>query len=86
MDTKLLKMKWLKYEKIKFTGWDFSDIKDSWENEDLPWNYTEIVKKYLFPDLELLDMGTGGGEYLLSLNHPFEKTSVTEGWKPNIDL
>ncbi len=86
MDTKLLKMKWLKYEKIKFMGWDFSDIKDSWENEDLPWNYTEIVKKDLFPDLELLVMGTGGGEYLLSLNHPFEKTSVTEGWKPNIDL
>ncbi len=31
-------------------------------------------------------MGTGGGEFLLSLNHPYEKTSVTEGWQPNIEL
>lgn len=86
MNTNLLKKEWLKYEKLKFAGWDFSYIDDSWENEALPWNYTKIVNKYLSPDLELLDMGTGGGEFLLSLNHPFEKTSVTEGWQPNIEL
>ncbi|MEK4197950.1 class I SAM-dependent methyltransferase [Cytobacillus sp. FSL K6-0265] len=83
---KLLKKEWLRYEKIKFEGWDFSYIDDSWENETLPWNYAEIVNKYLSSDLELLDMGTGGGEFLLSLNHPYEKTSVTEGWQPNIEL
>ncbi|MCM3413722.1 class I SAM-dependent methyltransferase [Metabacillus litoralis] len=78
--------KWMKYEKIKFDGWDFSHIKDSWENESLPWDYADIVKNYLSSDLELLDMGTGGGEFLLTLNHPYSKTSVTEGWKPNIEL
>jgi SAM-dependent methyltransferase len=86
MNKNALKKEWQKYEKIKFEGWDFSYIKDSWENETLPWNYTEIVNKYLSSDLELLDMGTGGGEFLLSLNHPYEKTSVTEGWQPNIVL
>jgi SAM-dependent methyltransferase len=86
MNTNELKKEWLKYEKIKFEGWDFSHIKDSWENETLPWNYVKIVNKYLSSDLELLDMGTGGGEFLLSLNHPYEKTSVTEGWQPNIEL
>jgi SAM-dependent methyltransferase len=86
MNTNELKQEWLKYEKIKFEGWDFSHIKDSWENETLPWNYVKIVNKYLSSDLELLDMGTGGGELLLSLNHPYEKTSVTEGWQPNIEL
>ncbi|MEK1833604.1 hypothetical protein AAAC51_45795 [Priestia megaterium] len=30
--------------------------------------------------------GYWGGEFLLSLNHPYEKTSVTEGWQPNIEL
>lgn len=82
----LLKNEWQSYEKIQFTGWDFSEIDDSWENAALPWDYTEIVNKYLTPDLELLDMGTGGGEFLLSLNHPPEKTSVTEGWPPNLEL
>ncbi|MFE7083485.1 methyltransferase domain-containing protein [Priestia megaterium] len=86
MNTNLLKKEWLKYEKIKFEGWDFSYIDDSWENETLPWDYTEIINRYLSSDLELLDMGTGGGEFLLSLNHPYEKTSVTEGWQPNIEL
>ncbi|TDB49540.1 methyltransferase domain-containing protein [Bacillus sp. CBEL-1] len=86
MNTNLLKKEWLQYEKIKFEGWDFSCIDDSWENENLPWNYAEILNKYLSSDLELLDMGTGGGEFLLSLNHPYEKTSITEGWQPNIEL
>ena len=31
-------------------------------------------------------MGTGGGELLLSFNHPYDKTSVTEGYEPNIKL
>lgn len=85
MNKNALKKEWLKYEKIKFSGWDFSYIKDSWENETLPWDYAKIVNKYLSADLELLDMGTGGGEFLLTLNHPYEKTSVTEGWQPNIE-
>ncbi len=86
MNINTLKNEWIKYEEVKFEGWDFSYIKDDWENEALPWNYTGTVNKYLSPDLELLDMGTGGGEFLLSLNHPCEKTSVTEGWQPNIEL
>lgn len=31
-------------------------------------------------------MGTGGGEFLLSLNHPYNNTSVTEMWTPNVEL
>jgi len=30
-----------------------------------------------------LDLGTGGGEFLFTLNHPYEFTSVTEGYPPN---
>src|SRR5690625_4958730 len=86
MNITALKKEWLIYEKEKFEGWDFSRIRDDWENETLPWDYASIIKRYLSSDLELLDMGTGGGEFLLSLNHPYGKTSVTEGWKPNIEL
>lgn len=31
-------------------------------------------------------MGTGGGEFLLSLGHPHHLTSVTEGYAPNLAL
>lgn len=31
-------------------------------------------------------MGTGGGEFLLSLGHPYNRISVTEGYEPNLKL
>lgn len=31
-------------------------------------------------------MGTGGGEFLLSLKHPYSNTVVTEMWEPNVKL
>ena len=40
---------------------------------------------HLSKDMNLLDMETGGGEFLLSLNHPYENTSAIEGYKPNVD-
>ena len=54
--------------------------------EPLPWDYRERVKEFLRPGVRLLDMGTGGGEFLLTLRHPYELTSVTEGWPPNVKL
>lgn len=81
-----LKNLWKKDEEMSFQGWDFSYLENRWEDENLPWDYKYILKKYLKSNYQLLDMGTGGGEFLLSLNHPYEKTSVTEAWEPNIKL
>ena len=80
------KAKWLAEEKREFTGWDFSSLDGRWESEPLPWSYEEIIRQYLKPADDLLDMGTGGGEFLLTLGHPAEKTSVTEAWPPNVAL
>lgn len=33
-----------------------------------------------------MDYDTGGGEFLLSLKHPYDKTSATEGYPPNVKL
>lgn len=80
-------LEYLKKEESKtITGWDFSYLDGRWESEELPWNYQEIVLKYLNKDDKLLDIGTGGGEILLSLNHPHHNTTVTEGYKPNYEL
>ena len=35
---------------------------------------------------KLLDMGTGGGEILLSIGHPHKNTCATESWLPNYEL
>lgn len=68
-------------------GWDFSHIHGRYEEEnDLPWNYEKLVRSYLKSTLDIMDYDTGGGEFLLSLNHPYSKTSATEGYPPNVKL
>lgn len=79
---------WEKEEKAaQIIGWDFSHIHGRYEEEDdLPWDYEKTVRKYLNRDFDMLDYDTGGGEFLLSLDHPFDKTAATEGFKPNVRL
>lgn len=68
-------------------GWDFSHISGRFEEEnDLPWDYEKIVKSYLTDTKSILDYDTGGAEFLLSLNHPYNMTTATEGYKPNVEL
>lgn len=68
-------------------GWDFSHINERYTEEtDLPWDYKAIVHSYLPKDGRLLDVDTGGGEFLLSLGHPCALTSAAEGYPPNVAL
>ena len=88
MNIEELKAIWEKEENAAHIhGWDFSHIYGRYEVEqDLSWNYESIVRAHLTKDTELLDYDTGGGEFLLSLKHPYHKTSSTEGYPPNVDL
>lgn len=86
MDYNALKQRWLFEENRDFKGWDFSYLEGRWEEEKLPWDYKKLIYKYLNKNDKLLDMGTGGGELLLSLQHPHINTSVTEAWEPNLKL
>lgn len=80
-------LKYLQEEEAKtFSGWDFSYLNGRWEDEKLPWDYKKIILNYLKSDDKLLDIGTGGGEFLLSLDHPYHNTSVTEGYLPNYEI
>jgi SAM-dependent methyltransferase len=81
-----LKREWLKIEQQRIVGWDFSYLDRKWKNEVLPWSYSSIVREMLEESDELLDIRTGGGELLQAFKHPYNKTSVTEGWFPNYDL
>ena len=77
---------WKHEEDLTFKGWDFSHINGRWMSEPLPWDYRTIVLSLIKSTDKLLDMGTGGGEFLLSLEHPFVQTSVTEAYPPNVEL
>ncbi len=68
-------------------GWDFSHIRGRYQEEDdLPWSYEDLVRRYLRPESRILDMDTGGGEFLLSLKHPCHLTGATEAYPPNVSL
>lgn len=84
MNEKQLKREWSLEEQFAFQGWDFSHLDNRWQTNLLEWDYAWLVKKNLLPTTTLLDMGTGGGEFLLSLGHPYAQTAVTEAWPPNI--
>lgn len=86
MDYKDVKKTWLEEEQRAFYGWDFSCLQGRWRHSPLPWCYKDIALRHLGPAAQLLDMGTGGGEFLLTLGHPHNNTAVTEAWKPNIQL
>ena len=86
MDEDKLRILWQEAEEASFQGWDFSKLDGRWQSEDLPWDYQHLLKSLLTPTDYLLDMGTGGGEFLLSLHHPYHLTSVTEGYDPNLKL
>ncbi len=66
-------------------GWDFSHISGRYEEASAS-DYRDEIHRLLKPQMELLDIDTGGGEFLLSLRHPHVLTSATEGYLPNVEL
>lgn len=81
-----LKRFWKSEEEHSFEGWDFSYINNRTEGEEIPWNYREIVENLISSESVMLDMGTGGGEFLIELNPKAKKVCATEGYLPNVEL
>jgi SAM-dependent methyltransferase len=68
-----------------FTGWDFSWLGDRMTIEP-PWDYTAMVVDHARRSPDLLDMGTGGGEWLVGLPVRPSRLVATEAWPPNVAL
>jgi ubiquinone/menaquinone biosynthesis C-methylase UbiE len=88
MNTEQFKELWKQEEAIAHIhGWDFSHIHGRYEEEDvLPWDFRAVIQSYRKDCMKLLDMETGGGEFLLSLHHPNRNTAAIEGYPPNVAL
>ena len=52
-------------------GWDFSRM--STLRAPVPWEYGEVVARYLQPSDEVLDIGAGGGERLAAMAGRFSR-------------
>ncbi len=70
--------------KHHFSGWDFSYIEGRMVMEPLTWSYQSRVIPLIRSANSLLDMGTGGGELLYSLQPLPKDTYATEAYKPNV--
>ena len=69
-----------------FSGWDFSWTHGRWHEKDPSWNYRQLVQKKIESADSLLDMGTGGGEFLASLAELPQHSFATESYPPNIPV
>lgn len=67
-------------------GWDFSSFEGRWMESKPPWDYREKVVSRLPGVASLVDLGTGGGEFLSSVAPLPRQTVATEGYRPNVTL
>ncbi len=72
--------------KAHFSGWDFSYLDGRWLEEPPTWDYRQLVTERISAARSLLDMGTGGGEFLASLPYLPPHTCATEAYPPNLPL
>jgi hypothetical protein len=64
-------------------GWDLS-CDGRIGTTATPWNFEAAVVRHARQSPDMLDMGTGGGEWLSALAHRPARTVATEGWAPNV--
>lgn len=69
-----------------FEGWDFGVFQGRFTEPVLPWSYEQLLRDRLPHVDSLLDLGTGGGELLSSLQPLPRHTAATEGYAPNIPV
>ena len=71
---------------VPIGGWDFSWLGSRMQSEPPPWDYDTLVCAHADGSLDLLDLGTGGGELLASLPCRPARVVATEGYEPNFPL
>jgi SAM-dependent methyltransferase len=67
-------------------GWNLGALGPRIAIEPLPWDFDAIVVQHARDSSDLLDIGTGGGEWLASLPERPPRTVATESWPPNVPV
>lgn len=69
-----------------FSGWDFAYVAGRIIESPLPWDYRSLVLEKIKTIHSLVDLDTGGGEFLSSLQPLPKDTFATEGYAPNLPI
>jgi methyltransferase family protein len=73
-------------EELPVDGWVPTALGDRLRVAPLPWDFDAIVARYVRASPDLLDLGTGGGEWLAGLPSRPPRTVATESWPPNVPV
>ena len=73
-------------QEAPLVGWDFSWLNDRLAVTSVPWDFTTDVSDALRGARRVLDMETGGGEWLSSMQQLPSVVIATEAWPPNVRL
>lgn len=69
-----------------FIGWDFSFIAKRYVEDPTSWDYRQKVQARIAQVKTMLDLGTGGGEYLSTLYPLPLHTGAVEAYPPNVPI
>ncbi len=69
-----------------FAGWDFSWIAGRQTVAGKPWDFGAIVRRAARHVGVVVDLGTGGGEWLAALRLENAVVIATECWQPNLSV
>jgi SAM-dependent methyltransferase len=72
--------------KHEFSGWDFVYISKRMLQNEPSWHYHRLVLEKIKTANSLLDLDTGGGEFLFSLQPLPQHTFATEAYPPNVPI
>jgi SAM-dependent methyltransferase len=73
-------------ERHPISGWDFSWLGNRMSIDPSPWDFQKIMVEHTRQSPSLLDIGTGGGEWLASISDLPLRTVATEAWPPNVPV
>lgn len=78
---------WAAEERSQPEGWDFSSLERRMSESAEPWDLPAVWRTALTSATRMLDMGTGGGEFLTRFAEALPAHAVaSEGWLPNLGV
>ena len=71
---------------LPFSGWDFSPIATRRRTGNPPWDYAGLLREKIRVVSSMVDLGTGGGEFLASLAPLPRVAYATEAYPANFTI
>lgn len=69
-----------------FEGWDFGVVQGRFAEAEPSWEFSRLLRAHMRRSSSMLDLGTGGGEFLSSLAPLPPVTVATEAYEPNVPI